>query len=106
MPYGSIIGGYGSMFKDATAADAPRRLLVAFCLLLPAATAFPRADVVHLAFVAALPAALSGALVARYLPSCPRLALAGLLGLGALTFPRRPGFPFFRIRRSRLRWVW
>ena len=62
-------------------------------LLLPAMialvmTAFPRADVMHLAFVAALPYVLSGAAVARLVSarvarpvSCVMVLLAGIFGM-------------------------
>lgn len=60
-------------------------------LLLPimaavVATAFPRADIMHLAFVAALPAALCGAGVSRLFPARAAGLTCVFLSLGALAF--------------------
>ncbi|MEP7367334.1 MAG: hypothetical protein ABI972_29085 [Acidobacteriota bacterium] len=60
-------------------------LLLAVMVALTA-TAFPRADVMHLAFVAALPAALCGAAASRLLPTRAAGLVAVLFSLGALAF--------------------
>ena len=108
MPYGSVIGGYGSLLKDAAGPfELAMRLLLIACYALPAilppaamilwsvamargtmptpgrapiqllvlamlalvATTFPRADMMHLAFVAALPYVLTGVFLSRSLPA-------------------------------------
>lgn len=50
------------------------------------ATAFPRADIMHLALVAALPAALCGAALSRLLPARAAGLTSVLFCLGALVF--------------------
>src|ERR1019366_160035 len=117
MPYGSIIGGYGSSLGAATGMDRVVRSLALFCFALPAVlpvvalvawslwmllrrverqwaaqngipyllacmvmyvgSTYPRADVAHLAFVAALPAVLTDVWIDRY---APRWLTAALLG--------------------------
>jgi 4-amino-4-deoxy-L-arabinose transferase-like glycosyltransferase len=105
MGYGSVIGGYGKLLEGTSGPEAALRILLVFCLTLPAilpplsaglwiamlarkmttnrqraallllipasaaltATAFPRADIMHLSFVVALPYALAAAALARML---------------------------------------
>jgi 4-amino-4-deoxy-L-arabinose transferase-like glycosyltransferase len=124
MPYGAIIGGYGSLFQGVDWAAMPIAVLLVVCLAAGAivpltallgwagalrfakslpkpahvllwlagltaayvATAFPRADVMHLGFVAALPAAMTAAWIARYAPRPARLAVSVVLGFGAAMF--------------------
>ena len=69
----------------------PREEAALLALFLPATaalvvTAFPRADLMHLAFVAALPAALCGAALSRLLPARAIGFTTVLLALGALAF--------------------
>jgi hypothetical protein len=83
-PVAILLGGF--VWRQGKAGE--QRDVLA--LLLPAAaalaiTAFPRADVMHLAFIAALPYALLGMALARLLPARPAAWLAmGSLILAAM----------------------
>jgi 4-amino-4-deoxy-L-arabinose transferase-like glycosyltransferase len=115
MPYGAIIGGYWGLFQGATVWELPIRLCVVVCMALPAllpilavvlvwtqrktellylllcvialvASTYPRSDVAHLAYVAALSYALVGILVHRLLPSRPRAWLTASIAIWAAVF--------------------
>jgi len=125
MPYGSIIGGYAALFKDASTWELAVRCCVVLCLTLPAvlpvvaiagggillaqrkagsdplrrvmpylllsiaalaASAHPRSDVAHLAYVAALPYAVVGILVHRWLAPRPRAWVTVSIGVWAAIF--------------------
>lgn len=60
----------------ALANDVPFLLAIVVALV---ASAFPRPDLAHLAFVAALPTALTGACIARYAPRVPAICLLAIL---------------------------
>jgi len=101
MPYGSIIGGWSALFQGAGVWEFPIRLGVVLCLALPAilpvvaigviwtdrrrellyllfcvialvASTYPRSDIAHLAYIAALPYAVAGVLAYRLLRPRPR----------------------------------
>jgi len=125
MHYGSIIGGYGTLFEGAGPWELPFRLGVVFCLALPAvlpvvalaggamfwaqrksgaeplrtvipylllcvialvASTYPRSDVAHLAYVAALPYAVAAILAYRLLPARPRAWLTISIAVWAALF--------------------
>jgi len=115
MPYGAIIGGYGALFQGAGLWELPIRFCVVVCMALPAllpilavgmfwterktellhlllcvialvASTYPRSDVAHLAYIAALPYALVGILVYRLLPSRPRAWLTAAIAIWAAVF--------------------
>jgi 4-amino-4-deoxy-L-arabinose transferase-like glycosyltransferase len=125
MPYGSVIGGYGNLLKDAAGPfELAVRVVLVACYALPAIlppaalilwgialtrakisaherapvqllilamiglvlTTFPRADMMHLAFVAALPYALVGAILARFMPARAGAYLAGVAVALAILF--------------------
>lgn len=123
MPYGSIIGGYGALFRGATGVELILRTGIVLCIALPAilpvaalaawmiaflrgrkpadaslillllaamaasvATAFPRADVMHLAFVAAPVTVLFAVWSARHLPPRAGFAMVLFLGFWAVLF--------------------
>lgn len=123
-PYGSIIGGYSSLFEATSGfSDLAIRALLVTCVALPAVlppaavglaglalwrgqssqqrsvvilsmlavaglviTVFPRADVMHLAFIAALPYALVGSALASLLPRRAASVLAMISILLAASF--------------------
>jgi len=125
MPYGSIIGGYAALFKDASGWELLVRCCVVLCLALPAvlpvvaiagggillaqrkspsdplrsvmpylllsiaalaASAHPRSDVAHLAYVAALPYAVVSILAYRWLAPRPRAWLTISIAVWAAVF--------------------
>src|ERR1700685_3564937 len=119
MPYGSIIGGYGTLFQGAGAGELLVRFWVVFCLALPAilpvvalaggavvwfwrrkailpylllcmvalvVSTYPRSDVAHLAYVAALPYGVTGILIYRCLPGPTRAWLTISVALWAGVF--------------------
>ncbi len=126
MPYGSIIGGYAALFKDASSWELAVRGCVVLCLALPAvlpvvaiagggfllaqqrksgsdplrsvlpylllsiaalaASAHPRSDVAHLAYVAALPYAVVSILVHRWLAPRPRAWVTIAIAVWAAVF--------------------
>jgi 4-amino-4-deoxy-L-arabinose transferase-like glycosyltransferase len=126
MPYGSIIGGYAALFKDASSWELAVRSCVVLCLALPAvlpgvaiagggvllvqqrksgsdplrrvlpylllsiaalaASAHPRSDVAHLAYVAALPYAVVSILVHRWLAPRPRAWVTIAIAVWAAVF--------------------
>jgi hypothetical protein len=126
MPYGSIIGGYGTLFEGARAWELPVRFCIVLCLALPAvlpiaalaggaviwvrrreaivpylllsvvalvASTHPRSDVAHLAYVAALPYAVTGILIYRLLPVRPRAWLALAVAIWAAVFAWQTQLP-------------
>lgn len=122
MPYGAIIGGYGALFQGATRWELPIRFCVVVCMALPAllpilavamvwtqrktellylllcvialvASTYPRSDIAHLAYVAALPYALMGILVYRLLPSRPRAWFTAAIAIWAAVFASRVELP-------------
>lgn len=125
MPYGSIIGGYHTLFQNLSGiVDLVIRVLLVGCIAIPAllpplvlvvwawmlwrkkvsdnqrsmaillmlATGAlvlalsPRPDVMHLAFVAALPYVLAGAAASRLIPVRVRVPLAAFVLVMAATF--------------------
>jgi len=126
MPYGAIIGGYGTLFQGAGPWELPVRIGVVFCLALPAvlpvlavaggaaqwvrsresvilylllcvialvASTYPRSDVAHLAYVAALPYAVTGILMYRLLPARPRAWLTISIAVWAALFAAQAQLP-------------
>lgn len=82
--------GWAFLFRSATREN---KRVVALMLLASVAlmgTTFPRADIMHLAFVAALPAALAGAGVSRLFPERAAGLTATAFALGALLFASNP----------------
>ena len=119
MRYGSIIGGYRALFEGAGVWELPIRFCVVFCLALPAilpvaallvgwrrvnsylllsiaalvASTYPRSDVAHLAYISALPYAVTGILVYRLVPARPRAWLVIFVGVWAAVFGLQPQLP-------------
>jgi hypothetical protein len=122
MPYGSIIGGWSPLFQGAGVWELPVRLGIVFCLALPAvlpvaalilwfrsrdatllylllcvialvASTYPRSDVAHLAYVAALPYALAGILIYRFVPPRPRAWLTISIAAWAAIFAMQAQLP-------------
>jgi len=122
MPYGAIIGGYSSLFQGAGLWEWPIRCCVVVCMALPAllpilavglfwtqrktellylllcvvalvASTYPRSDVAHLSYVAALPYALVGILICRLLPSRPRAWLTAAIAIWAAVFAWQAELP-------------
>ncbi|MBV9771328.1 MAG: glycosyltransferase family 39 protein [Bryobacterales bacterium] len=132
MPYGSIIGGYRSLFEGAGAWEMPVRFCVVFCVALPAvlpvialvggsvfwaqrksskeslraviphlllsilalaASTYPRADVAHLAYVAALPYAVTGILVYRCVSPPWRAGIGIFIAFWAAVFAAQAQLP-------------
>jgi hypothetical protein len=123
MPYGAIIGGYGALFQGASLWELPIRFCVVVCMALPAllpilvvgmvwtqrktellylllcviafvASTYPRSDVAHLAYVAALPYALMGILVYRLLAPRPRAWLTAAIAIWAAVFAWQSELPW------------
>jgi len=122
MHYGAIIGGYGALFEGAGAWELPVRFCVVFCLALPAilplvalaggalwlrasipylllclvalvVSTYPRSDVAHLAYVSALPYAVTGILIYRLVPARPRAWLVIFVGVWAAVFALQSQLP-------------
>jgi 4-amino-4-deoxy-L-arabinose transferase-like glycosyltransferase len=122
MSYGSIIGGWSALFQGAGIWELPVRFGIVFCLALPAvlpivalvfwlrgrdatllylllcvialvASTYPRSDVAHLAYVAALPYALASILIYRSMPSRPRAWLTISMGAWAAIFAMQAQLP-------------
>jgi hypothetical protein len=122
MPYGAIIGGYTALFEGAGLWELPVRLGVVVCLALPAllpilavglvwtqrktelmylllcivalvASTYPRSDVAHLAYVAALSYAVAGILIYRLLPARPRAWLTISVAVWAAVFAWQAHLP-------------
>jgi hypothetical protein len=122
MHYGAVIGGYRALFEGASAWELPVRFCVVFFLALPAvlpivalvggsirlrselpylllcvvalvASTYPRSDVAHLAYISALPYAVTGILVYRLLPARPRFWLAIWVGVWAALFALQVQLP-------------
>jgi len=122
MRYGAIIGGYGALFQGASVWELPIRFCVVVCMALPAllpilavgivwtqrktellylllcvialvASTYPRSDVAHLAYVAALPYALVGILVYRLLAPRARAWLTAAIAVWAAVFAWQAELP-------------
>jgi 4-amino-4-deoxy-L-arabinose transferase-like glycosyltransferase len=119
MHYGAIIGGYRALFAGAGAWELPVRFCVVFCIALPAilpivallggwrrvnsylllsiialvASTYPRSDIAHLAYISALPYAVTGILVYRLVPALPRAWLAIFIGVWAAVFALQAQLP-------------
>lgn len=122
MPYGSIIGGWNALFQGSGVWEFPIRLGVVVCLALPAilpvisigviwtdrrrellyllfcvmalvASTYPRSDIAHLAYIAALPYALAGILMYRLLPARPRAWLTIAMAVWAAVFALQAQLP-------------
>ena len=112
MHYGSIIGGYGALFEGASMWELPIRWCVVFCVALPAVlpvlaiagglrsvkpylllsmlalvvSTYPRSDVAHLEYIAALPYVLAGIVIYRLAPGRSRAWIAIFFGVWAVLF--------------------
>jgi hypothetical protein len=94
-------GGWGMAMLKRRELPLPRDLMV-FLLLSMAGlilTAFPRADVEHLIFIAVLPYALAAALVAHQFSPRMRGPVVGLLSFGAVLFFWNSWMPLTRDQR-------
>jgi hypothetical protein len=78
--------GLGLWRKRISPAERPLIALLAVCVIALAATVFPRADIAHLAFVAALPYALTAIMLARLFPARAGAAAAGVMLPLAIAF--------------------
>ncbi|MGH9593205.1 MAG: hypothetical protein ACRD5L_08945, partial [Bryobacteraceae bacterium] len=76
LPPAAILGGWAWWRRTASVEQRETLQLLLFATIVLVITAFPRADMMHLAFVAALPYALTGAAMARLLPGRAKAAVA------------------------------
>jgi 4-amino-4-deoxy-L-arabinose transferase-like glycosyltransferase len=119
MHYGAIIGGYGALFQGASVWELPVQFCAVFCLALPAvlpivaivgglrrvspylllsvvalvASTYPRSDVAHLAYISALPYAVVGIFIYRWVPVRPRAWLVIFAGVWAAVFALQGQLP-------------
>ena len=75
LPVLSALGWSAAMWRHRR--NAPEVIYLLICMAALIASAYPRQDVAHLAFIAALPYALGTALIARYLPRRAGAAVFG-----------------------------
>lgn len=64
-------------------------LYLALCVVALVVSTHPRSDVAHLAYIAALPYALAGIVIYRFVPARPRAWIAVFFGVWAAVFARQ-----------------
>ncbi len=80
------IGGGAALWRRE---QSPAFLYLALCVAALAISTHPRSDVAHLAYVAALPYALAGIAIYRFIPARPRAWVVVFFGLWAAVFARQ-----------------
>lgn len=95
LPVVALAGG-GWLWGQPKSGDAPLRSAIPYlllCIFALVASTYPRSDIAHLAYIAALPYAATGILLYRLLPARPLAWLTILIAVWAALFACQAGLP-------------
>jgi hypothetical protein len=89
LPVVALVGGATLWARR----EGPNLSYLFLCVVALVLSTYPRSDVAHLAYVAALPYAVAGILVHRLLPAWPRAWIGVFIGIWAIVFACQAQLP-------------